>query len=167
MSEKSKRTIGEMGYDTRLLVDRFSKVETGGIVTYDELSGTIGKDARESGVLYSALRIARRDYGIVFETVRKEGFKRLSDVEILNSLISILPLRMRSLTKRESKKIACVNNESLDNGMRIKRDMSLALIGAVEVFTGTKNLKKLETMIAGESKLPPMKEIMLSLCAGN
>lgn len=166
MESTTKRTIGEMGYDTRLLVSKFAETKTGDIVTYPELSNVIGKDVRNSGVLYSALRIVRRDYGFVFETVRNEGLKRLSDEEILNSTVSLLPLRMRSLAKRESKKITCIKNENITDTMRVKRDMSIAFIGAIEVFTNTKNIKKLESTITKELKLPPMKDIMLSLCSG-
>jgi hypothetical protein len=166
MSDETKRTIGEMSYDTRIIVEMLSKVETSAIVTYDEMTEIIDKNIHEAGVLYSAIRIIRRDYGIVFETVRKVGFKRMSDIGILNSSISILPQRMRSLAKRESKKLACVKNDNITDEMRIKRDMSLSLIGALDVFSQTKNLKRLEATITKESGLPPMKDIMLSLCGG-
>lgn len=168
MSGEIPRTIGEMSYNTRLIVARFAETKTGEIITYEELSQVIGKNIHNGGIgmVYSALRIVRRDYGFVFETIRKVGFKQASDEEILNSSISILPARMKSLARRESKKIACVNNENMTNEMRVKRDMSLALIGITELFTGTKNLKILEGKITETAKLPPLKDIMFSLCAG-
>lgn len=147
-----------MSYDTRLLVEKLSSVKEGETVSYDDLDKAIGRDVRNGAycLLLSARRIVRRDSGIVFETIRNVGLKRSDNAGIVNNIISTTPRKIRSLIGQQAKNLACVNGENLEEPIRIKRDMSLAFLGMVDLMTKPSKLEKLEAKIAEspQHKLP-------------
>jgi hypothetical protein len=65
--------------ETAALHAALAAVPLGETITYDSLSAVIGRDVRRGAQarLASARRIAERDNGAVFETLRKTGLRRL------------------------------------------------------------------------------------------
>lgn len=144
--ESTNSAIPELSVDTQLLVKRLKKCAEDEMVTYDELSGIIGRDvtAKARHILDSARRILQRQDRMVFECVHGQGVKRLNDSAMAN-LGEHGIKRIRGISKRTARKIACSDYENLSNEDKIKSNASLSMLGALSMMTAPKKLKALET----------------------
>ncbi len=98
---RPKKTIAERSYETGAIYQRIIKLGVDEVITYQEISNLISRDIRQArGYLNTARRIAQRDNGFVFGTVRNIGIRRLNDVAIIESAnISIRSIRRKASRK--------------------------------------------------------------------
>lgn len=146
MTPTEKPPIGQESVDAQLLAKRLATVSSGERVTYDELSALIRRPVNGSarGILYTALRIAQRENGIVFGTVQAVGIVRLTDQEIANLHRPALS-RIGRISKRTAKKMAQVKNwDALSDAEKRAYSAGLGALGAVSLFSSSKSQKQLE-----------------------
>lgn len=128
------KSIGERSIFTQELVDFLSKAVDGAVVTYADMTKLIGFDVRPNyngyPYLYSAKEILQRDYDIVFETIPKEGIKRLPHEKVALSGPALFVKRTKSHVKRHANRINTVTDyyESLSPEAKLGANMARTLI---------------------------------------
>lgn len=69
----------DINADTRAIADILNAAPFGGTVTLDTMTDAIGRDIRDCRyVALSAMRVAERETGAVFASVRRIGYRRLT-----------------------------------------------------------------------------------------
>lgn len=152
----TNKTIAEQAIDTRLLVSLLSKAEIGQLVTYAEMGAQLSREIEGAdSYLQSALKIVQRDYDIVFSVVRGEGYKRLSDSEIV-ALGGQLPTKIRRIARRTVRTLSKARDEHLTNAQIIQRNAATSMAGVLAHVATDKAMRKLETAVqaAGAQELP-------------
>lgn len=152
-----KKTIAELSVDSNLLFDAISKAEAGQVFTYLELSAIVGRDVTKEarGNLYTAIRKARNECGIVFATTIKVGIKRLADTEIAAVGDQALH-RIHSTAIRTSRKLTCVVDfDAMPNESKVKHNTALSMFGAISQATRPQAVRKISDKVsAAQSALP-------------
>lgn len=152
----TNKTIAEQAVDTRLLVSLLSKAEIGQTVSYAEMSAQLSRqiDGADS-YLQSAIRIVQRDHDKVFSVIRGEGYKCLSDAEIV-ALGGRLPLRIRRMARKTIKTIAKARDEKLTNAELIQRNAVTSMAGVLAHVASDKIMRQLESAVqdGGSKELP-------------
>ena len=150
------KTMFELSIDTRALYDLLLQIEPEQIVHYTTMRDILGRqvDGADSN-LQSALRRVQHLDGIVFGNVRGVGYKRLNDIEIVQtSEHEITAIRRR--TKKAAQRITLVGDfDSLPNSEKIQHNTFLSLFGALNAMTKPKQVRKLENAVATASKELP------------
>ena len=149
----TNQTIAEQSVDTRLLVALLQKAEIGQVFNYTELSERLGRSIMGAEPsLSSARRIVQRDFDIVFDVIRGQGIKRLSDAEIV-ALGDTLPGRVRRTARRMVQKIAKAKDGELSKDQITQRNAVVSMAGALIHMASKSNMAKLEDAVrvnAGE-----------------
>lgn len=151
------KTLFEMSIDTRALYDLLLKADPGQTVTFVEMTNLLGRDV--AGVfpnLQSALRRVENLDGIVFGNVRGIGYKRLNDIEIIQtSEREIVAIRRRA--RKAGRRVTKIENfDALPNEEKIRHNMSLSLFGAINSMTKPKQVRKLEEAVSSAAKELPI-----------
>lgn len=129
---------------TRLLSEFLSKVPVGTSVTFSELSNAAGETVTStSGSLRSAFTRIRRDHQIVFESVRGCGYKRLNDIEIVDSGENHAQ-RMRRSAERCVEVLSCVEWNSLPEQKKREHNAKMGIMSLVATFTRPDAMKRVE-----------------------
>jgi len=144
----AKPPIGQLGVDAALLAKRLAKAEFGELVTYSELSGMIGRniqgDARH--VLSSARRVVLRENEIAFDVVENEGLRRMTDDELAESYHPALS-KIRRTARKAARVVACADMGKLSPDKQRAVSAGLSAVGAIELFTSAKNVRKIEDSV--------------------
>ena len=122
----SKKSIPEISANSRLLYARISKANKGEIITYVELSNIIGIDVQKNGrgFLYTAINMALRENGLVFEAVHNIGMKCLTDEETAKITGGFTIKKIRRATLKGIRKITSIDDfDELSNDAKIKHNM--------------------------------------------
>jgi hypothetical protein len=150
------RTVPSLSIDTKMLTDRLAKLGTGEMVPYAELSSLIGRNVQKEarGNLMSAMRRLLAD-GSVFGTVRGQGVKRLTDLEIVGCGPEIIG-RVRRAARRAGAKLANIQDfDALPPEAQTTHNMALSVVGVLAHMTKAGTVRKLEERIeAGRQALP-------------
>lgn len=142
----------EMSIDTRLAFERISRCAPDEIVTYEELSEILGRDAQSSGRhnVDSARRMLLRGEGgtrMAFSAVAGVGIKRMADSELANSGRHFMS-RIRGISKRGAQTLAAVGDfDSLPNESKIAHNAALSLLGAIAQASKEKAIQKVESAV--------------------
>lgn len=153
----SERAIPELSVDTQILERRLLDVSVGEIVSYEELSKTIGRDVQRKAhhLLTTAVRRVLRDKQIVFAAVHGKGLKRLDDAGVLGvGEAAIAAIGRKS--RRTVKKMACADYKALKPEERTQHNVIVSQLGVLAHITSSSVQKKLEAS-AGHEKLPVAK----------
>lgn len=145
----TKKAIAELSIDTQTLERRLLTVGVGETVSYDELSGLIGRDVQNGarGLLTTARRRLLKNNQMVFDAVANQGVKRLGD-EAIASLGDPAINRIHNAARRGVQRITCVQDfDKLPNALKVKHNMSVSLLGAMAHMTRSSSIKKLETRV--------------------
>jgi len=146
---------------TAFLVDRGS---SGELVSYKSLSAAISRDVTRdaAGIMRTALRRALRDHGLVFETVRCEGFRRVVGGELVSSQRCGID-RIRREARRRNEKLSKLNLSELDNDGKVSAAALASAYGAVGMMATTKSVKKIEGAVrtADAAQLPIARTLAL------
>lgn len=154
--ENAKPTF-ELSIDTRMCADALKQGAAGETVTFATIGAALGRkvDGGDSTV-QSALRHLMNEDGIVFESVRGIGYKRLKDVDIVGTVERDRG-KMRRHAKRVVKRLLCVADfDAMPNEAKIKHNAALSGFGAIASILKTGNMKKLEQSVERASQQLPL-----------
>jgi hypothetical protein len=146
--DPSPRPRFEASLDARILYDRLSKAEVGDTLTYKELSDLIGRDVANGarGVLNTARRMAIREDRIVFGVITAEGLIRLGDSDIVAAQETQIS-RVRRLSRRALRSLACAKFENLDNDKRVEFNTRMAHLGTLAALSSGRAIKRIEAKV--------------------
>ena len=131
----------EISPDTQALVAALAEISVGSLVTFEQLSACIGRDVREHRhLLYCARRVAERDNGIVFGSVRGVGLQRLT-VEQIPHIGQSARRHIRSSAKRASSSIHRVISRANDasNETRLAANREISMLGLLQEVASNKH----------------------------
>ena len=151
------RTIPEFSVDAKLVYDRLLKCGVGDVVTYEELSEMVGRDIRSKGyaTAQAARKRAMRDNQMVFECIWRVGYKRLSDVEVVQTGEQTIRSMRRAATRGLKRIVSVQEFDKLPAPMKAKHNAYASLFGAVHSMFHGNAVKKLEQkVLAAQQKLP-------------
>src|SRR5690606_19289514 len=127
---------------------------------YAELSQLVGRDVQKKDrhLLETAKRALLRR-GMVFEAVRGEGIKRANDIEIVDHRQQDFD-RIKRTAGRALTKLACVNQDSLDNEAKIRFNATASHFGVLRQLTSRKAIAAVEQQTReSKQQLPLAKTI--------
>lgn len=141
--------------ETSALVEALKAVPIRGQITYAELSAVLGRDVQQSDKLHNARRIALRDHGAAFETIRKVGLRRMHPDEAPD-LGGNARGRIRNASRTAIKSMKAVVEAS--NGISPEAQKRLTgEIAALGLIAHLSNDKPTAQMAEVEAPLPPAK----------
>lgn len=150
----TKKSIGEISVDARLLYERLKKASVGDLVTYQELGAIISRNVQSES--YSVLQTARRrclnEDMIVFGTVENEGLKRLSPAEIASSG-EYYVRHARRTVRKGIKILSALKTEefdSLSNEDKIRHNADRSALGLFDQMMRPATIKKIEAQVSEE-----------------
>ena len=142
------RSIPERSVDSIVLYNRIRTMEEGDVVPYSELSDLIKCNVQKSGYCYmqTARRIAQREDEMVFEAVLNVGLRRVSNDKIADVSRDNMKRARRSVRKG-ARILACAKYERLDDAGRKEHNTMSCMLGALELATKPKNVRKVEAEV--------------------
>lgn len=160
----TKRATFEMSVDARLLLQEFKKANVGDIVDFKALSVAIGRPVRNvPGALQTALRVALREDNLNFGNVRGVGYKRLSDIEIVNQgEHAIVGTRRRA--KRIARKLsAVVDYAAMPPSAQLRHSALMSVNAMIADVTREHAIKRVEKAVTGSAALLPIRDTLKAL----
>ncbi len=137
------RPAFEAAVDTRLLLAALSKIGVDETITFETLSDAIGRPVTGGDPhMQSARRMAERDTGAVFSSVHGQGYKRLTDVDVVRASESGLK-RIKRAARREGNRLSTVDPIKLSNGDRDLYHARLSSFAIVAHITKPQSIDKL------------------------
>lgn len=155
------KVIPALSVDARMVFERLVTVSVGETVTYDELTKLIGRDTQNGGrpVVASARRKAMNEQRMVFAPIKNVGFKRLNDIEIVDTAEADLS-KVRRAARRAGKRIAMVDFDRLPNDRKIRHNTYMSMFGALHSMTTQASVKALEKKVnESQAALPLAKTL--------
>ena len=147
-TETRKRAIPELSADTIFLLKELMTAAVGETVTYEALSGVIGRDVREVRQrLHSAVRKARNEHGAVFEAVYNVGMKRCPDRDIIDASAAVRK-RIRRAARVHLRKLATVDYAALDHDAKVAHCAEASILSAAAHVTDDARNRKLRARMA-------------------
>lgn len=93
--------ITSLSVDARALADRLMAVPVGETITHQAISQTLGRDVTACRhVLYSAMRVARREGGAVFTIKPRIGYQRLAAEHVAATVGTAARARVRHAARK-------------------------------------------------------------------
>lgn len=122
----------EASSDTRFMAQLLATAKPGDTISYAQLSTAIGRDVRKHArsALHSALRMQLTN-GRVFEAIQNEGYRRLTDEEILRTQAVKCLTHIRKTTHKTARKGQTVDYGALSNSDKVTHNTQLSMLGAV------------------------------------
>lgn len=150
-----------MSADARLLYRRLREVAVGDSVSYAAMSVLTGRAIDGSShALRSALRQLLSDDQMVFAAVRGEGFKRLSDAEIVANGGHDVD-RLGRLSRRSIRKITAIADfTALSPHQQIEHTARLSVMTLVGAATTDGAMRRIETAAQGRTVALPFAETL-------
>lgn len=148
--------------EAQRLAQRLSEVQPGEVVTYCELTTLIGLDVqtRGRGLLATARKHVLRDQQLVFEPIRNEGMKCLTDEEIAASGASHLR-RIHNASRRGVKKLSAVKNfAQLTPVQQLRHNTSMTLLATFFEVSRAKNMQRVEHVVQHAGRALPLQETL-------
>ena len=148
-----KNMIFQLSADTKLLYRTLLSVKVGQLLSFATISKTIGVKVDGSfRALQSARRKALNHDGIVFGAVVGVGIRRLTDVEIVDSVASDRRY-IRNKARRSAIKLLTVDYSKLSKKSKVEYIAALSIFGAMTRLTDERNVLKVESYV-GDQELP-------------
>lgn len=131
--------------DTMILTAILAKLEPDELVENSRLSAAIGRDVRggAAGVLRTAIRRAMRDHGVVVETVRNTGLRRVVGNELIAAQRCGID-RIRREARRRNEKLSKVDLTKLDNAQKVSACSLASMFGAFAHMSTSSGVKRIE-----------------------
>jgi hypothetical protein len=127
--------IAELSPETRTIADRLNATEVGGIVSFAEMSAAIGRNIlSRRHVIYSAMRLAEKESGAIFATIRGQGYKRLAASEVVEIVGSSARAHIRRTARRSAKTLneGTRRHNNLPPEMQRKVASEMSVLGLIE-----------------------------------
>lgn len=152
-----KRTIPEISVDARLMLERIRKMGTGEVVSDAEFGELIGRDLMNGGYgpFMTARNRALRDYGIVLGRVRKTGYRRLSDAEIVSTGQATVD-RVRRSARRAFVRMTCAEYDKLSDESKVQHNTYASVFAALVSVTKASAVKRIEKQVEKAQKELPL-----------
>jgi hypothetical protein len=151
LAKDERKTIGEVSIDATAIYNLLKELKHEEVITYATINDMLGRDVRKNiSLLYTAIKMARSNDGMVFDCIRKVGYKRLNDTQIVEKTTTQPFLRIKSIVKRTSKDMNCVDTDNLSNTEVVKLNAARSLFQTVVAFSAPKAIAKVE----GHSAIP-------------
>ncbi len=150
----------EMSIDTRAVYDRLKEAAIGELISFSSLSELLGRSVKGStSNLQTALRRLEGE-GWAFANVPKSGYRRLNDIEIVQTSEQARE-SMRRKANRVVKKLTCVQDfERLPNDMKVKHNAAVSGFGAIAAMMSPSKMKVLEASVEkAQQQLPLAKTL--------
>ena len=150
--------------DAAAIARAFEAMQVGETLTYDAISTLVGRDARSiRGAIATALQTVQRDKRMVLGTVRKVGYIRLSDADIIDTYDQARS-RIRRQSARAVKRIVCVDYDALPHDKQVKHNAALSMLGVIAELSSAGCARKIENSIADTgTSLPAAKAAIAAL----
>ena len=164
--ETKRKTIAEMHTDTRILYNVLEKTlikEQAGMISYDALSGSIGRDVQEEamGLLRTARKKIEQDHQVLIEPIIGEGLVLTQDYA---GVLDKQSCHIRRQTKKHCQRVLnAVADKPLPPEQKTRVAERLSMLGAVRLFAARKPPKRLSEYIKSHEtkELPTQKTIEL------
>lgn len=149
--------------DSKALAQELAKAATGDVMTYADLSAIVGRDVQEAArsALNTARHVVQREHRIVFDVVIGVGLRRLESSEIVD-LSDKARDRTRSIARRISKKLTCVEYDELPREKQTKHNAALSMFGLMKELASDGAQKRIEHKVENAA-LPSMKTAIEAL----
>lgn len=151
------KTINQISLETTMVIERLLTCKENQVITYDELSTLIRRNAQKEGrgCLITAMRRLLMDKQIYFATVRGIGVKRCNDSQKVEESHSYVQ-RVRRTARKGAKIAASVHEfDKLPRDVQTRHNTLLSLYGAITQFSSQGKMKALESKVAdAQAKLP-------------
>lgn len=137
----------EISPDTRKLAEFLQPREQ---ATYSEMNRRIGRqiDGTDRHVLYGALRVLQREYGVVFVAERGVGIKRATNGQIASLSTDHAHRKIKRTVRRAKKIEPLVNSQTLSPDERDAFWIGRVVTQVLDVTVG----KRMRSKIADEIK---------------
>lgn len=147
--------------DSRFLSQKLATADVDQIITYDELSEAIGRDVRRfaKSALYTALRNQVSE-GRVFEVVPKQGYRRLSDKDIIGTQFDKGRARIARTARRTAHRVQAVNFDNLDNSDKIAHNTQISMLGAVAQMARPQTFTALQEAVKQRNDALPVGDVL-------
>ena len=153
----------ELSADAKIIRSVMQECKIGETVTYDTLSQAIGRDVRKfaKGPIVTCRRTLLNELNMVFECVPNEGYKRLSDCDIVRSIESDRRKVSRASGK-SIRKLSCVDFAALNDQEKHAHTVAAAQFGAIQLFSKSSTTKRIESKVSsGDTTIPVADTIKL------
>lgn len=151
-----KRPTFELHIDTRVLSELLENTPVGETCTYAVMSKELGRPVSGAdSYVQSAVRRVQNQNGKVFGNIRGEGYRCLSDSEIVKSAEQDARF-IRRKAKRAAVRLTKVQDfGALTKDEQIMHNAKLSLFGAITSISAQKGVKQLEKAVSqAGSELP-------------
>lgn len=167
---KNGRPSFELSVDAIELIKRLEEVPPGAIISWNDLSESIGRDVR--GEARSMLYTARKhlmDQGVVFETVHNVGLKHELKSEVIRAVLPDTTKRVRSLLRRQGRKLQTISDDdykALPKSEQTQYNTTRALFSTFQELTKESAVKHVKIATAKAEKPLPLAQTLAAL-SGN
>lgn len=161
-----KQPAFQLSADSKALIDVLSSARVGELVPYATLNRAIGRDVRQfRGAINTALSILEKEHQRVFSCVPTEGYKRLSDKEIIGTADGYTQ-KIRRAAKRSARKLACVKFDDLPPEQQLAHNARMTVMAMVSETTSLAAVKRVEAAVSdSNAALPAAKAAVAALSA--
>lgn len=145
----------QMSADARLLMQELQKASIGDLINDEALSSTIAKPiSTANGALRTAFKRLLRDHDMVFGRIRKEGWKRLNDSEIVASGVSDVE-RIRRHSNRSVERQMKADFSKLSTADKSRFTAQVSILGSVAMMTKPSSVSKVAALAPSDkAELP-------------
>lgn len=155
--QPEKRTvIAEIYPDAARLAEHLQEKKMGDLVTYAEIEKFLGYSILKAKryILYSALRVARREEGIIFETIRSVGIKRQNDSEIADYQLKRSLGQVRRCAKRGLERARCADYEKLSKEEKTRANARSTILSMQLDISKRKAERRIREAMEISDKIP-------------
>lgn len=136
--------------ETKLALERFSKLKEGETVSYSEMRAVIAMDPQGNG--YGVISTARRqaqDQGIIIAVVPKQGYQRL-DPSATVGLAAGYTGKIRRVSKAGFKKLTAIGDDyaRLTPEEKVRHNTLASVFAMVGQVTTEKSVRKVQAACA-------------------
>lgn len=161
-----RRSIGEMGLDTRTILKHILEMKVGDELSYEALAALIDRGVKPGQKAYSSLCSARRAAereGIVTEIVPNKGLRRLDDSGIVQSVEATMEHIHRAARRGGRRLTKVADYTSLPNNLKVQHNLKLSVLNVIADASSTKAEKRLLGKIEKTGNFLPLAKTLEEL----
>lgn len=156
---EGRKCISERHIYTQELMKALRNVKEEQMISYEDMSQTIGLDVRPEGAGYSYQHSAREilecEDNIAFAVVVKEGLRRLTPEQVANGTGSIYQKKKRSLIHRSKRRIRTIDDkyDELSSDAKMNVTAHRTILAFDYQLSKPKNIRMIESRVRESNKL--------------